>query len=225
LAEKAEVPRIEISPKIRKNICVELEEVKHQARQEERQARDEWQQLMKRRDRVINLKDSRTYTFHHLDRYQLPIFRKYKISPALAEELNCDEILHKPLTRLDIAVSTLIGIAQFAVIGGLICAAAIVYRRTKSIASKSPVNRQVLWRTLVFGTLMSIVVIAIGVAVVTEDLIFILWFGGQLWMLKVLIGFLGFSVVGSYLLALRIARKKINQQRLTEGEHSKNGRT
>lgn len=230
LAVKAEMPMLEVSLEIRKNICVELEQVKNNALQEERQARDEWRKFLKLQERVINLKDSRTYTFHYLDRYQLPIFRKYEISPALVDEMNCGEILHKPSThepdmRIDMAIAVLVGIAQYVVLGVLISAPLVVHRRIKSKASKPSLDRQVLWSTLVFGTLMSIVLVAVGVAVVTEDLLFILWYGGVLWWLQVLLGILGFSVVGSYYLALRLARKRISQKRRTENEHSKNGKT
>lgn len=206
LAEKTEKPKFQVSRAVRKNACLEIDEVQRQAEEEgyERLVRGEFADNLAwaTHVRLIN------------DRYQLPIYRKYGISPALADELNCYNLLHRASEILGLVYFVLSGTAPFVLIGGLISAVVILYRRGKSNAGMAPVNGRVLWRTIVYGTLMSALVFVVGVPIVYWMMIPIPFAGGM-WKLYVIMGILGLLTVGCYILALHIAREQSAQQKLT----------
>lgn len=200
LVERVEEPKLQVSPEIRKNICVELEESR-------RRAVAQWQQDIK----LGKTAGSYEYLTHYVDRYRLPIFRKFSIAPALTYELNCDEVLYRPLTWLDTVVFILIVIAPYVVIGALISVVMTRYRRAKAEESKSPATQEVLWKTFVLGTLMSTALFVIAFTILDPVLPWVI--GDPL--TRVSMAILGFSIVGCNLLVLHIDRKKINRYRFT----------
>jgi hypothetical protein len=200
LAEKTEKPELQASQQVRRSVCIEIVEAQRQARAE---TDDRYGVLGDTPGSISAMDEWIAYRDLLFDRYELPVLRKYGISPALQDDLQCFNLLYRTSNLLGVVFYVFALMVPFVVIG-LIGAGVLTWRNARAKADGAGPNWRVFLPCIFTGTLISALLIAIG-ALLISTLIVPLGGGGGIIFL--IVGILGLLVVGSYIVAARIMAK------------------